>query len=160
DDAREHPGGAAGGSGHRRRVDPAERRHRGCRGPGRGPAGGDGLNISSGRLTPAEAGVDSAMVVLAVSHPNGSAPMTPTLDRRSFLAASAALPALPAAGAADKPNDKIVLAVLGVRGRGKGLLGSFTAFDDVEVAYLCAPDLNVVPAALKALPARHKRQPK
>src|SRR5262249_9119883 len=84
----------------------------------------------------------------------------PPLDRRSFLAASAALPALAAAGAADKPNDKIVLAFLGVRGRGKGLMSSFTAFDDVEVAYLCDPDLNVVPAALKALPAKHKRQPK
>ena len=48
------------------------------------------------------------------------------LDRRRFLQASAAsvaaLSALTAAGAADKPNEKIVLAVIGVHGRGRGLL--------------------------------------
>jgi predicted dehydrogenase len=83
-----------------------------------------------------------------------------SLDRRHFLAASAAaLPAL-SLSAADKPGDKVVLGILGLRSRGKQLLQGFTAFEDVEIAYLCDPDLNVVPAALKALPARHKRVPK
>jgi len=79
-------------------------------------------------------------------------------DRRAFLAASTS--ALLAAGAAAQPNEKIHVAILGVRGRGKDLLREFAACDDVEIAYLCDPDLNVVPAALKVLPSRHSRQPK
>jgi predicted dehydrogenase len=85
--------------------------------------------------------------------------MTP-LDRRGFLHSAAALPALAARGAADKPNEKIVLGVIGLRGRGKDLLGGFSSFDDVEVAWLCDPDLNVVPKALEVLNKKQKRQPK
>jgi predicted dehydrogenase len=84
-----------------------------------------------------------------------------TSERRSFLRSSlAALPALTAWGAADKPQQKYVLGVLGVRGRGRDLVRGFSAFDDVEIAYLCDPDLEVVPKALQALPERHKRRPK
>jgi predicted dehydrogenase len=80
--------------------------------------------------------------------------MTEPLDRRQFLTASA----LAVAGAAARPNEKIVLGVIGLRGRGKDLLKTFTQSDDVEVAYVCDPDLNVVPAALKVIPDRHKRE--
>lgn len=81
--------------------------------------------------------------------------------RRHFLQASlAALPALTAANAAARPGDKVVLAVLGVRGRGKALLKNFAAQDNVEIGYVCDPDLNVVPSALKELPKTHKREPK
>jgi predicted dehydrogenase len=86
-----------------------------------------------------------------------------TLDRRRFLHASAAslaaLPALTATGAADKPHDKIRLAVLGVNGRGRDLLKGFSSFEDVEVAYICDPDSNVVPRALKGVDSRQKRAP-
>src|SRR5262249_27982069 len=59
-------------------------------------------------------------------------------DRRSFLQASTlALPALAAAGAAARPSEKITLAVLGVNGRGAGLLRGFASFADVEIAYVC-----------------------
>ena len=75
--------------------------------------------------------------------------------RRDFLAASAAsvasLSALTAACAADSPNERIVLAVMGVHGRGLGHLNGFSAFPDVEIAYICDPDANVVPPALKEL---------
>jgi predicted dehydrogenase len=82
-------------------------------------------------------------------------------DRRSFLGASlATLPALTVAAAADNPMRKVVMGIIGLRGRGKDLLRGFSAFDDVEIAYVCDPDLNVVPRVLKELPARHKRQPK
>jgi predicted dehydrogenase len=82
-------------------------------------------------------------------------------DRRSFLRSSlAALPALTAAGAADNPQQKYVLGILGVRGRGRDLLRGFASFDDVEIAYVCDPDLTVIPKALDALPQRHKRRPK
>jgi predicted dehydrogenase len=85
----------------------------------------------------------------------------PALDRRAFLSASAAaLPALTVAGAGDKPAEKVVLAVLGVHGRGAGLLGAFSSFPEVEVAYVCDPDSNVVPKALKKIDKRHKRTPK
>jgi predicted dehydrogenase len=85
-------------------------------------------------------------------------------DRRQFLRTSAAsvaaLSAVTAAGAADKPNEKLVLAVLGVRGRGRGILQGFSAREDVEIAAVCDPDANVVPDALKAINSRQKRTPK
>jgi predicted dehydrogenase len=87
-----------------------------------------------------------------------------SLHRRDFLGVTAAslttLSAATAAGAADRPNEKIVLAVMGVRGRGKGLVSGFSRFDDVEIAYICDPDRNVVPEALKELAKRQKQEPR
>jgi predicted dehydrogenase len=86
------------------------------------------------------------------------------LDRRGFLKTSAAsvaaLSAVTASGAADKPHEKMNLAVLGVRGRGRGLLSGFSSFDGVEIAAVCDPDENVVAEALKSINARQKRTPK
>jgi len=88
----------------------------------------------------------------------------PELHRRRFLTASAAtaagLTALTAAGAAGRPNERIQIAVMGVRGRGRDHIRMFSALDDVEIAYVCDPDDNVVPAALKAVAARQKRPPR
>jgi predicted dehydrogenase len=88
----------------------------------------------------------------------------PELHRRRFLTASAAtaagLTALTAAGAAGRPNERIQIAVMGVRGRGRDHIRLFSALDDVEIAYICDPDDNVVPAALKAVAARQKRPPR
>ena len=87
-----------------------------------------------------------------------------TLDRRRFLRTSAAsvaaLSAVSAAGAADRPHEKIVLAVLGVNGRGRDLLRGFSSFDDVEIAAICDPDSNAAERALKAVNGRQKRTPK
>jgi predicted dehydrogenase len=83
-----------------------------------------------------------------------------TTTRRDFLKASAACAALTAAGAAQQPNERIVLAVMGVRSRGRDLVQGFSAFDDVEIAYICEVDDSVVPAALKSVNGRHKRTPK
>ena len=83
------------------------------------------------------------------------------LNRRRFLQSSAAsVAALTAARAADKPNEKIHLAVLGLHGRGRGLLQGFSSFEDVEIVALCDPDENVIADALKSLAPRHKRKPK
>jgi predicted dehydrogenase len=86
------------------------------------------------------------------------------LNRRRFLQASAAsavaLTARTAAGAADNPNEKIRLGVLGLRGRGRDLLRSFSAEDDVEIAVVCDPDENVVPAALKVVSAKQNQPPR
>jgi predicted dehydrogenase len=85
-------------------------------------------------------------------------------DRRQFLTTTAAtattLTALSAAGAAQQPNERIILAVMGVRGRGRGLLRGFSGFENVEIAYICDPDENVVPDALRALAPRHQRVPR
>src|SRR5262245_36437411 len=89
--------------------------------------------------------------------------MTP-LNRRDFLKSSAAtvasLTALQAAGAADKPNEKLVLAVMGVKGRGRGILSGFSKFDDVEIGYVCDCDDNVISGALKSISDKQKKQPK
>lgn len=86
------------------------------------------------------------------------------LDRRRFLqttaASVAALSAVTAAGAADKPNEKIRLAVLGVNGRGRDLLRGFSSFDDVEIVAICDPDENTYAPALKRVDKRQKREPK
>jgi predicted dehydrogenase len=88
----------------------------------------------------------------------------PSVDRRDFLKTTAAgvatLSALSAARAADAPNDKVVLAVMGVKGRGIGHIRGFSAFEDVELAYLVDPDENVIPNALKAVNAQQKQAPK
>jgi predicted dehydrogenase len=85
------------------------------------------------------------------------------LDRRHFLRASAAslaaLSARTAAGAGDRPNEKLALAVLGVHGRGRGLLRGFSSIENVEIVAVCDPDRNVIAPALKSLHPRHTRQP-
>lgn len=84
------------------------------------------------------------------------------MNRRGFLAGSAGLglSAVTAAKAADKPNERIVLAVMGVRNRGKDLVRGFSALDGVEIGYLCEIDERVVPAALKAVADRQKQPPR
>jgi predicted dehydrogenase len=85
-----------------------------------------------------------------------------TVNRRHFITSSAAtmgtLSALTAARAADQPNEKIILAVMGVRNRGKDLIGLFSGMNDVEVAGVCEVDENVVPAAQKVLAGRKRRE--
>ena len=88
----------------------------------------------------------------------------PSTNRRAFLAASTAaaagLTALSARSAADRPNERLVVAVMGARGRGRELLREFSGCADVEIAYVCDPDDNVVPAALRAVQARQPRPPR
>src|SRR5262249_28782643 len=91
-------------------------------------------------------------------------PAMPSPHRRDFLKTSAltaaALSARTAAGAADRPNERVVVAVMGLRGRGKDHVRRFSSFPDAEVAYLIDPDDNVVPAALKLLGQRQRKEPK
>ncbi|HLJ92850.1 MAG TPA: Gfo/Idh/MocA family oxidoreductase [Gemmataceae bacterium] len=88
----------------------------------------------------------------------------PSLDRRRFLQRSAAtlgtLTALTAAGAADRPNEKVLLAFMGVRGRGKELIRGFSAFEDVEIAAICDPDQNVIAPAIKEAEKKQKKTPR
>ena len=75
--------------------------------------------------------------------------------RRQFLHASAASAlTLSAAsyGRTAGANDRVRVAVMGVRSRGKDLLKLFAARPNVEVVHLIEPDENVIAAALKAAP--------
>lgn len=72
--------------------------------------------------------------------------------RREFLVASAAtLSAASYNRAADKPNEKIQLAIMGLRTRGKQLAPGFAAIPCVEVACLVDPDPAMVKPVLSAL---------
>src|SRR6516225_2682222 len=84
-----------------------------------------------------------------------------SVPRRRFLTTSAvSLAAMTAAGAADKPNERVKLAVMGVHGRGRDLIRGFSELADVDVVTLCEADENVVPAALKAVAGRQKQAPR
>ncbi len=61
---------------------------------------------------------------------------------------------------AEKKKEPVRLAVMGLNGRGKGLLNGFCAHSNVEIAYLCDPDSNTFPAALKVVEGRGKKTPK
>jgi predicted dehydrogenase len=86
-----------------------------------------------------------------------------SVNRRNFLKTSAAsigsLSALSYARAGDKPNDKVVLALLGigsavpgsVGGRGRQLIRPFSSFKDVDIAYLCDIDESFHPIGQKLL---------
>jgi predicted dehydrogenase len=90
------------------------------------------------------------------------------VNRRRFLKASVAsvagLSALSYARAADAPNDKVVLAIIGigstvpgsVGGRGRQLIPPFAGFKDVDIAYLCDIDESFFPFGQKLLAARQR----
>jgi hypothetical protein len=91
------------------------------------------------------------------------------VNRRDFLTTSASIGALSAlsyARAADGPNEKIVLAIIGigsavpgsVGGRGRQLIRPLTSFKDAEIAYVCDVDENFFPAAQKLLTERQRRE--
>jgi predicted dehydrogenase len=90
------------------------------------------------------------------------------VDRRTFLASSAAsvagLSARSYARAADSPNGKVALAIIGigstvpgsVGGRGRQLIPSFAGFKDVDIPYLCDIDDSFFPFGQKLLAERQR----
>ncbi len=90
------------------------------------------------------------------------------VNRRRFLQASvasvASLSARSYARAADAPNEKVVLAIIGigstvpgsVGGRGRQLIPPFAGFQDVDIAYLCDVDESFFPFGQKLLAARQR----
>src|SRR5262245_57134636 len=77
-----------------------------------------------------------------------------TINRRQFVkqsvGAAAAWTALSQARVAGA-NERIVVGVMGVGGRGTALAGMFAPRPDVEIAYLCDPDSRRLPYARKAV---------
>src|SRR5438876_2429564 len=90
------------------------------------------------------------------------------VNRRHFLKTSAgsiaSLSALSYSRAADAPNGKVALAIIGigstvpgsVGGRGRQLIPPFASFKDVDIAYLCDVDDNFFPVGQKLLAARQR----
>ena len=91
------------------------------------------------------------------------------LNRRNFLgeAATAAAGLAAAIHVAESGAEEqaattkpIRLAVMGVNGRGKGLLSGFCGFPQVEIAYICDPDRAVIPAAVKLVEDKGRKSPR
>ena len=72
--------------------------------------------------------------------------------RRQFLASSAlTLSAATYNGAADGPNDRVRLAVMGLRSRGKDLIRGFATCPGVEICHVIDPDESMVRGAIDAI---------
>ncbi len=87
-------------------------------------------------------------------------------NRRRFLGRSvaatsgvAALSAASYARAADSPNEKINIAVMGVRGRGRGLAGGFAGRKECRIAALCDVDSTAFASVLKAVEEKQGGSP-
>jgi predicted dehydrogenase len=80
------------------------------------------------------------------------------MNRRNFLRSAGMIAA--AAGRAPAASDKINIAVMGVRGRGRNLTGVFCGLPDVNVSYFCEVDPRVIPRAAKIVADAGRPQPK
>lgn len=79
---------------------------------------------------------------------------------RSAAQAAPALAAQPNPGKKASASEKVVLGVVGVRGRGRGLAQGFAGLSDAEVAYVCDVDQTVIPAAAKGVADAQKKDPR
>lgn len=98
----------------------------------------------------------------------------PLIDRREFLNATSrlgagGLVASLAAGVhvacADEKDSKkdrppVKVAIMGVNSRGKQLLPGFVEIPEVEVAYICDPDSDTIPSAVKIVQDGGKPTPR
>ena len=94
--------------------------------------------------------------------------ISPPSNRRAFLATSAAtfvataasLSARNWAAAADSPSEKLRVAVMGLRNRGRDHVARFSECADVELVAVCDPDESTVAPALKRLNERQTKPPR
>lgn len=80
------------------------------------------------------------------------------MNRRYFLPTVAA--GLSAVRLAPAASDRVNVAVIGVRGRGRALTGGFAKLADANVEYLVDVDDRVVPAAVAVLEKAGRKPPK
>ena len=86
------------------------------------------------------------------------------MKRRDFLRGAVTASAIAAVEARSKAlrsaNDRVTVAMMGVRGRGPRLTEFFASMSDVDIAYVCDVDQNVVAPAMKIIErAKGKRPP-
>ena len=60
----------------------------------------------------------------------------------------------------DSPNEKLSVAVVGVRSRGKSHTGAFSKRPDTEITYLCDADEQIGQAEVEDIAGRQGRRPK
>ena len=86
------------------------------------------------------------------------------LTRRQFgLASAAAISATSAirlAHAAESPNEKMAVAVIGCGGRGGSHVGGFTGIKNAEITYLVDVDVTAGEAKARAVADRQGKKPK
>ncbi|HXT58900.1 MAG TPA: Gfo/Idh/MocA family oxidoreductase [Pirellulales bacterium] len=92
--------------------------------------------------------------------------MIRAVNRREFLAqgtaAGAALAVwseVSAAEATKSANERLVVAVMGVNGRGGALAGAFAAQPNAAVAYICDVDERAIGKGMEAVAKHQKEQP-
>jgi predicted dehydrogenase len=89
------------------------------------------------------------------------------MNRRQFLRSAsaaglggAALAAGPLRAAGQPgPNDRVTVAMVGIRGRGQALLSTFAALPDVDVKYVCDVDESILRRAAQAVTEQTGRTP-
>jgi predicted dehydrogenase len=88
----------------------------------------------------------------------------PSINRRLFLAETGAAVLTGLAPrrihAADSPNEKINIAVMGLRGRGQLLATLFAGFKDARVSAICDVDDRLLPAAVQSVESRQGIAPR
>ncbi len=83
-----------------------------------------------------------------------------TTDRRGFLGAAGAVAVgLTTRAGALPPSERVRLAVIGVRGRGRGLASGFAGRPDAEVATLCDVDARELGPVVAEVESRQGRPP-
>ncbi|MCI0334145.1 MAG: Gfo/Idh/MocA family oxidoreductase [Planctomycetes bacterium] len=90
-----------------------------------------------------------------------------TLDRRNFLSHSgkcaaglALASSLAKPARAESPNNRVNLAIVGVRGRGHGLMHGFASRPNCNILYLCDVDQTVVGLPQREIADRYGAAPK
>jgi predicted dehydrogenase len=89
------------------------------------------------------------------------------LNRRQFMQRTALAGAglaiygrLATAGAADSPNNRILVAVMGVNGRGMDHVKGYLANANCEIAYICDVDSRALDKGLQFVAQKQARKPK
>ena len=81
------------------------------------------------------------------------------ISRRSFIGAGAASAVAVRSSGAAAPSDKVNIGVIGVGGRGRGLLRTFSRLPDVNVSHLCDADQASLERARQVLADEGKPPP-
>ncbi|MEK7684158.1 MAG: Gfo/Idh/MocA family oxidoreductase [Verrucomicrobiota bacterium] len=92
--------------------------------------------------------------------------MKNTVNRRHFLqqtgllsAGVAALGTFRLAKAAESPNNKILVGIMGTNGRGLAHIDAFLALPNTEIAYVCDVDTRAVDKGIAAALKRQQKKP-
>ena len=82
------------------------------------------------------------------------------MNRRSFFGAATAAGLAAAQAKPVSASDKVNIGMIGVGGRGRGLLGTFSGLSDVDVSYLCDADQASLERAARILERAGKSVPR